>query len=201
MKEGRRRGWVVGITGASGVRYGLRLVTELLKLDYEVHLVVSDAGWRVIKEEEEWDLSNRKTAMHSYFTPHAAKLYYHSMRDIGAGFASGTYRIDGMCIIPCSMGTLAAVAHGLSDNLLERAADVMLKEKRPLIIVPRETPLSEIHLRNMLVLSQIGVTILPAMPAFYHHPTTIEAMIDFIVGKTLDAMGIDHQLFKRWGES
>lgn len=201
---GEARGrWIIGITGASGARYGLRLCEQLMINNYGVDLLVTDAGWRVLKEEEgwNWDHTSRLQTLQHYFGDHQHKLHVYPIRDIGAAIASGTHSVQGMCIIPCSMGTLASIAHGLSDNLLERAADVMIKEKRPLILVPRETPLSEIHLTNMLTLARTGVTILPAMPAFYHHPKTISDIVDFITGKVMDAMGIRHQLFKRWGEA
>jgi 4-hydroxy-3-polyprenylbenzoate decarboxylase len=123
----------------------------------------------------------------------------HPLKDIGASIASGSYLTAGMVVVPCSMGTLANIASGSSRNLLERTADVMLKEGRPLILVPRETPLHAIHLENLLKLSRMGVAIVPAMPAFYHMPTSIDDLVDFMVGKLLDRMGIEHGLFRRWG--
>lgn len=193
--------WIIGITGASGACYGLHLCKQLMEAGYGVDLLITDAGWRVLKEEESWNTANRRESLRQYFANELDKLKVYPIRDIGASIASGTHLVKGMCIIPCSMGTLASIAHGLSDNLLERAADVMLKEKRPLILVPRETPLNEIHLSNMLSLARMGVTILPAMPAFYQHPKTISDLVAFITGKVMDAMNIHHQLFKRWGET
>lgn len=193
--------WIIGITGASGARYGLHLCHQLLKSGWGIDLLITDAGWRVLKEEEFWDTANRRESIQTYFAEHQDKLTLYPIRDIGASIASGTHLVEGMCIVPCSMGTLASIANGLSANLLERAADVMLKEKRPLILVPRETPLNEIHLHNMLTLAKMDVTILPAMPAFYHHPQTISDLVNFITGKVMDAMGIEHRLFKRWGEA
>lgn len=202
MREHEEKGrWVIGMTGASGACYGLNLCKQLLSAGYGVDLIITDAGWRVLREEEKWDVSNRQESLRQYFAEEMDRLRVYPVRDVGASIASGTHLVDGMCIIPCSMGTLASVAHGLSDNLLERTADVMLKEKRPLILVPRETPLNEIHLRNMLALARMGATILPAMPAFYQHPETISDLVDFIAGKVMDAMNIPHRLFKRWGET
>jgi len=194
------RGWVVGISGASGVAYGVRLVERLLDMGLPVHLVISDAGWRVLKDELGWDASKRSAALEAAFGGRKAAYRYYPNQDIGAAVASGTFRVEGMAVVPCSMGTLAAIAHGLSDNLLERAADVTLKEGRRLVLVPRETPLNTIHLQNMLTLSQMGVRIVPASPGFYNRPQTMDELIDFLVGKTLDVMGIDHELYKRWGE-
>jgi 4-hydroxy-3-polyprenylbenzoate decarboxylase len=192
--------WVVGITGASGAIYGVRLIQVLLEQGKDVHLVISESGWRVLKLEHKWDTSNRADTLEKHFGHYSGKYHYHHAQDIGASIASGSFRTSGMVICPCSMGTLAAVSNGNSDNLLERAADVMLKEGRKLIIVPRETPLHQIHLENMLRLAKMGVNIIPAMPAFYQGPTSVEDMIDFVVGKVLDTMDIDHRLFHRWGE-
>ena len=199
--RGARR-WVVGITGASGSVYGVRLIEELLKSDVDVQLVITDAGWRVLREELGWDSVRRSEALQKAFgdamSQGQVRLYPNG--DIGANIASGSYRVEGMVIVPCSMGTLSAVAHGSSDNLMTRAADVMIKEERRLILVPRETPLHAIHLENMLKLSRMGVSIVPAMPAFYYGPRTMEDLIDFLVGKLLDLMGLPHELFRRWGD-
>ena len=196
----KRRAWVVGITGASGSIYGVRLIEELLKADIDVHLVISQAGWRVIGEELKWQVTDREGILKEKFSGYKGSLFYHHVGDIGASIASGSFRVEGMVIAPCSMGTLSAVAHGSSDNLMTRAADVMMKEQRKLLLVPRETPLHAIHLENMLKLSRLGVTMIPAMPAFYYHPQTMEDLINFLVGKVLDILQVEHQLFRRWGE-
>lgn len=195
--------WVVGITGASGAPYGVKLCKELLAAGIHVHLVISDAGWRVLKEELGWDAARRQDALSAAFEGAAqeGRLTYHPLNDIGASIASGSFLAEGMVIIPCSMGSLSAIASGASANLLTRAADVMLKEGRPLLLVPRETPLSAIHLENMLKLARLGVRIIPAMPAFYNGPQTVEDIVGFLVGKVMDSMGIAHNLFRRWGES
>ncbi|WP_166239366.1 UbiX family flavin prenyltransferase [Paenibacillus turpanensis] len=200
MSEAASRPWIVGISGASGAVYGIRLCEALLSLGEEVRLVITDAGWRVLKDEHGWQVTNRLETLQAKFDGLPGSWRYYPIQDIGAGIASGSYRTKGMVVIPCSMGTLGAIAGGLSDNLLERAADVMLKEGRKLILVPRETPVHAIHLQNMLTLAQMGATIVPAMPGFYHQPTSIEQMIDFMVGKVLDCMDIDHDLYKRWGD-
>ncbi|MCW3790881.1 UbiX family flavin prenyltransferase [Paenibacillus sp. SZ31] len=191
---------VVGITGASGSIYGIRLIETLLDLEYNVHLVISNAGWRVLKEEMDWDVTNRDAVLEEKFGNRAGSLIYHPVSDIGASIASGSYLADGMIIMPCSMGTLSSIAQGSSDNLMSRAADVMMKEGRTLILVPRETPLHAIHLENMLKLSRLGVRMIPAMPAFYYKPQTMDELIMFLVGKVLDSLRIPHQLFTRWGE-
>ncbi|MDQ6418234.1 flavin prenyltransferase UbiX [Paenibacillus sp. LHD-117] len=198
---GRRR-WVVGITGASGAIYGIRLIEELLKQDFEVHLVITEAGWRVLKEELGWEASRRAAALERRFGDRlsAGQLIHHPNADIGASIASGSFRVEGMLIMPCSMGTLSSIAHGISDDLMTRAADVMLKEGRRLLLVPRETPLHAIHLENMLTLARLGVRIVPAMPAFYYKPQSMDEMIDFLVGKVLDSIEIDHDLYRRWGD-
>lgn len=200
MTHNRKRSWVVGLTGASGSIYGVRLIQVLLSMDIDVHLVISNAGWRVLKEELGWQGTNREEMLQQQFGAYAGCYAYHAIGDIGAGIASGSYLVEGMIIMPCSMGTLSSIAHGASDNLMARAADVMLKEGRPLLLVPRETPLHAIHLENMLTLSRLGVKIIPAMPAFYFHPQTLEDLVDFLVGKVLDSIGIQHELFTRWGD-
>lgn len=196
--KGEKKGWVVGITGASGSVYGVRLTEVLLEQGYPVHLVVSNAGWRVLGEELGWNAARREQALVDQFGGLPGKLTYHPIADIGATIASGSYQVEGMVIVPCSMGTLSSVASGASDNLMTRAADVMLKEGRPLVLVPRETPLHAIHLENMLKLARLGVKMIPAMPAFYFHPETIGDLVDFQVGKILDSLRIEHRLFTRW---
>jgi 4-hydroxy-3-polyprenylbenzoate decarboxylase len=160
--------------------------------------LITDAGWRVLKEELGWEVSNRKETLQDHFGALPGMFHYNPIQDIGASTASGSFRTNGMVIMPCSMGTLSGIACGASGNLMERTADVMLKEGRPLIIVPRETPLHAIHLENLLKLSQMGVRIIPAMPAFYQGPQTIDDIIDFMVGKVLDVMDVNHELYKRW---
>lgn len=200
-ESGRPRRWAVGITGASGAAYGVTLCRELLRAGIDVHLVVSDAGWRVLKEELGWDSARRAVAIADAFADiEGGKLVFYPPGDIGAAIASGSFRCEGMVVVPCSMGTLSAIAHGSSDNLLTRAADVTLKEGRPLLLVPRETPLNAVHLENMLKLARLGVRIIPAMPAFYQRPTTLADMVLFMAGKIMDNMGLDHHLYSRWGE-
>lgn len=197
-----RKRWVVGITGASGSAYGVRLIRCLLDGGVDVHLVVTEAGWRVLKEELRWDTTKRQAALAAHFgeAMEQRRLTLHPNADIGASIASGSFRVEGMIVIPCSMGTLASIAHGISDDLMTRAADVMLKEGRKLLIVPRETPLHAIHLENMLTLAKLGVKIVPAMPAFYYGPQSMDDMIDFMVGKVLDQLPLEHDLYRRWGD-
>ncbi|MFP4974698.1 UbiX family flavin prenyltransferase [Paenibacillus sp. CN-4] len=200
MTGDRTKHYVIGITGASGAVYGFRLTEVMLSMGHTVHLVVSNAGWRVIKEELGLQTSDRDAALAAKFSGLQGRLIYHPVADIGASIASGSFRAEAMVIVPCSMGTLSAVASGSSDNLMTRAADVMMKEGRPLVLMPRETPLHSIHLENMLKLSRLGVRLIPAMPAFYYGPKTIEDLVDFLIGKVLDSLGLEHQLFRRWGE-
>jgi 4-hydroxy-3-polyprenylbenzoate decarboxylase len=155
----------------------------------------------VLHDELGWDVARRKETLERELGGGSGRLVYYPNQDIGAAVASGSFRVKGMVVIPCSMGTLAGIAHGASDNLLERAADVILKEGRRLIVVPRETPLHEIHLENMLKLARMGTRIIPAMPAFYQKPQTLDDIVDFLVGKVLDMMDIDHDLYRRWGEA
>jgi 4-hydroxy-3-polyprenylbenzoate decarboxylase len=192
--------WVVGISGASGAIYGVRLCEVLLDLGLDVHLIITDAGWRVLQDEHDWSATKRLDVLEKHFGGRTGSYEYHPVANIGATVASGSFRTKGMVVIPCSMGTLSGIAHGSSDNLLERTADVMLKEGRKLILVPRETPLHAIHLENMLTLTRMGVRMIPAMPAFYNRPRSIDEMVDFLVGKVMDSMEIDHSLYRRWGD-
>lgn len=179
---------IVGITGASGSVYATRLIDVLIEKQCEVHVVATNSGWQVLEYEcgiTKEDLKKKVSAIHD-------------VDNIGASIASGSFKTDAMVILPCSMKTLGCIANGISDNLLIRAADVMLKENRPLLIVPRETPLNAIHLENMLKLSKIGVKIIPAAPGFYHKPQSLEDLIDMMVGKICDSLGIEHNLFTRW---
>lgn len=189
--------YIIALTGASGVIYGLQLITELLYRDHEVHLVISEPAALVLRQEMDWHQVGTMEEIIRGYLP-TGKLFYYNNADIAAPLASGSFITDGMVIMPCTMSTLAAVAHGMSGSLIERAADVILKEKRSLILVPRETPLSSIHLRNMLLLADMGVTIVPAMPAFYHQPESVNDLISFMVGKVLDVMKIPHEIFRRY---
>ncbi len=193
---------IVAITGASGSIYGLRLVNELLKRGGDVDLIISPSGFLVIEHEIGLVLGKDKNEigvdLGKYFKGLETNLKCHSHDDLASHLASGSSSEKDMIICPCSMGTLARIACGVSGNLIERTADVILKEKGRLILVPRETPLNQIHLENMLKLCKMGVHIIPAMPAFYHKPKTIGNMVDFVVGKTLDAMGIENNLYRRW---
>ena len=194
---------VVGITGASGAIYGLRLVEELLRAGCELSLLITDAGRQVLAYETGLQLEIDPTACAAQLRKHFATgdaLRVFAMNDFFAPIASGSSAPDAVVICPCSMGTLGRIAAGLSDNLLERVADVALKEQRKLLLVPRETPFNQLHLENMLRLSRAGAQILPAMPGFYHRPQVVADLVDFVVGKVLDQLGIEHQLFARWGE-
>ena len=179
---------VIAITGASGVVYGKRLLEVLREKEVETHLIISRAGEKII----EYELGVAKTEIE--------KLANHSYEedDLSAPIASGSFPTDGMVIIPCSTKTLAGIAHGYSENLILRSAEVALKERRKLILVPREAPFNMTHLRNMLNLTLQGAVIIPAAPAFYHKPRNINDLIDFIVGKILDLLGIKHELVGRW---
>ena len=172
---------LVGITGASGIAYARRLLEVLKEKGIDTDCIASEVAKKIAKHE-------------------GVELNCYSDDDIEAKFSSGSFKVDTMVIVPCSMKTLSAIASGYSSNLITRSADVMIKEGRKLVLVPRETPLTPIHLENMLKLSRIGITILPAMPAFYPRPEKVEDMVDFIVGKILDNIGIENELFKRWGE-
>lgn len=212
---------VLAMTGASGTAYAVRLAQALLQAECTVHLIASDAARLVSTRElgvampadsggsDQW-LDFLNTCLMSEVTkswgfnnidlPSAAKLTVHSKNDYSAGIASGSFLTKGMIVCPCSMGTLSSIAAGASTNLLQRAADVHLKERRPLVLVPRETPLGMIALQNMVTLTQAGATVMPAMPGFYQYPTCIADLVDFVVGRACDHLGVPHQLVKRWGE-
>ncbi|MCT4605126.1 MAG: UbiX family flavin prenyltransferase [Marinisporobacter sp.] len=186
--------YIVGITGASGSVYGVRVVEELLKLENEVYLVLTDNGKDVL--EYELDMDFNKWIEH--LRKQRGKLILCNRNDMFSSIASGSFKTDGMVIVPCSMGTLSKLSNGITDNLLIRAADVMIKEKRNLVLVPRETPLNSIHLKNMLFLSNLNVTILPPMPAFYHRPKTLDEMVNSTVGRILRSLHIENQLYHEW---
>ena len=190
--------WIVGVSGASGMKYALRLIEVLSDSVAEVHIVFSEAALRVMREEEGRALSFSRLSGKTLFGRDVTNLYFYNSKDIGATIASGSALFEGMVVVPASMGTLAAIANGYSQNALHRAADVTLKEGRKLVIVPRETPLSKIHLRNMLTLAEAGASIVPAMPGFYHQPESIADLVDMMVMKILDQMKIENDLSKRW---
>jgi 4-hydroxy-3-polyprenylbenzoate decarboxylase len=193
----------LALSGASGMAYGLRLLECLIQAELQVYLLVSQAAHIVAKQELGVALPARAGDLEKQLSSgmHArdGQLRVFGREDWNAPVASGSNPADAMVVCPCSMGTLAAIAHGLSDNLIERAADVMLKENRKLILVPRETPFSTLHLENMLTLSRMNAVILPANPGFYHRPQSIEGVVDFIVARILDQLGIGHTLMARWG--
>jgi 4-hydroxy-3-polyprenylbenzoate decarboxylase len=195
----------LALTGASGMAYGLRLLECLLAADCRVYLLYSRAAQVVAREEADIELASDPGAAQALlcrrYGAQEERLRVFGHEDWFAPVASGSHAADAMVVCPCTMGTLAAIANGLSDNLIERAADVMLKEKRPLLLVPRETPLSAIHLENMTRLARLGVVILPACPGFYHHPQTPADLVDFIVARLLDQLGVEHRLLARWGEA
>lgn len=180
---------VVGITGATGAIFGIRTLEALRDLGIESHLVISPWAEKTIQIETDYSVDDvRKLAS-----------VCHDHRNQAASISSGSFPTDGMVIVPCSMKTLAAIAHGLADNLVHRAADVIIKERRKLVMVSRETPLSTIHLQNMLTLSQLGVQMVPPMPAFYNHPQSLDDMVNHIVARVLDQFGIANDLTRRWG--
>ncbi|QJW98285.1 UbiX family flavin prenyltransferase [Frigoriglobus tundricola] len=196
---------VVAFTGASGSPYGVRLVEVLLRAGRAVHLTVSPAAVEVLEAEAGRGvrLAAGEFDPRALLGPNAndldlTRLHYHHFRDFRAGIASGSFLTGGMAVCPCSMGTLAAIAHGTSGNLIHRAADVHLKERRKLVLVPRETPLGLVQLRNMVAVTEAGAIVLPAMPAFYTRPRDIADMVDFVVARVCDQFGVPHDLSHRW---
>ena len=192
----------IAVTGASGAIYATRTLAALLARGVHVELVISDYGRRLLFDElgERASIERLLPFLIEKYGPDVEKgtIELHSNKDLGATIASGSHGCRGMAIVPCSMKTLAAVAHGLSRNLVERAADVMLKERRPLVIVPRETPMSLMQLRNMVTCAEAGGIVLPAMPAFYQMPRTLDDLADFMAGKILSALGFEHELYPAW---
>ena len=179
---------IVGITGASGVIYGIRLLEVLKTKEIETHLIISEAGEINIRHETDWKLEDVKELAN----------YSYDINDIGARLASGSFKRDGMIVAPCTVKTMSALANSYAENLLIRAGDVTLKERKNLVLLVRETPLHIGHLRNMERLTEMGAIIMPPVPAFYHRPKTIEDIIDHTIGKLLDVFGIEHNLFQRW---
>lgn len=197
MRHGDDLPLIVAITGASGAPYAVGLLEQLLAADRPVWLIVSTHGLRLLHTElgiDSVDALRQRVGVDAW----RRLVTVYEDADRGAAPASGSARNAGMVICPCSMGTLSAISVGASRSLVERSADVMLKERRPLVLVPRETPLSAIHLENMLRLSHAGAVILPAAPGFYHKPTSVQDLVDFIVARVLDQLGVDHALVKRW---
>ncbi len=205
---------VLAMSGGSGAVYGVRLLERLLAAGREVHLLISGAAEQVLRDEldlviEQFDehafLNEVRDVLNGYgFRPQdqalSGSLVYHRIDDWSAGVASGSYRTAGMAICPCSMSTAAAIAHGLATNLIHRAADVHLKERRTLVLVPRETPLSAVQLENLCRCARAGAVVLPAAPGWYHRPRTLADLVDFIVARVLDHLGVPHTLVRRWGE-
>jgi 4-hydroxy-3-polyprenylbenzoate decarboxylase len=192
---------VVALSGASGAPYGIRLLQVLLQAGRTVHLTISASAVEVLRTEMGHHI--RLDA----FEPAAllgdcdtSRLHYHHFRDFRAGIASGSFLTAGMAVCPCSMGTISAIAAGTSNNLIQRAADVHLKEHRKLVLVPRETPLGIVQLKNLLACAEAGAVVLPAMPAYYTRPQTIEDMVDFVVARVCDQLGVEHTLMRRWSE-
>ena len=196
---------VVGVTGASGALYAVRTIRALLLAGREVHLVVSSYGARLLRDEAGLDLEEETVLEFLARTESASRIAGRVVRyeenDLGAAIASGSFSAAGMVVVPCSTKTLSGIAHGASLSLIERAAEVTLKERRPLVLVPREAPLSLIHLRNMVAAAEAGATIVPAAPGFYQKPETFEDLADFIAGRVLNILGIPQTLFTPWGTS
>lgn len=202
MKEkGNGSEIVLGMTGASGAPYAVELLRTLNRLGKVVHLTISPSGAQVLLEELGIEVSLKRFDPSVFGDLDASKIVYHHHEDFRAGIASGSFLTGGMVVSPCSMSTLASIAHGVTTNLVTRAADVHLKERRKLILVPRETPLGLIHLENMAAVTRAGAVVLPAMPGWYHRPNSLEDLIRFIVARICDQLGIANDLIGRWGQT
>ncbi|MFQ5503300.1 MAG: UbiX family flavin prenyltransferase [Planctomycetota bacterium] len=195
--EEARRSFAVAMTGASGAAYGIRLIEALSEAGHEVHFMLSGPARRVLCYEEGLDLGSGPPDLERLFRC-PERVLYHPNDAVEAAPASGSAGIEALVVCPCSMGPLARIAHGYSIGLIERAADVMLKEGRTLVLVPRETPLGLLHLENMQRLAQLGAVLLPAMPGFYHRPESVQDLIDFVVGKILGRLRVESRLCRRW---
>jgi 4-hydroxy-3-polyprenylbenzoate decarboxylase len=195
--------YTIAITGASGAPYALKLLQTLVKARHNIYLCISGNGLSILNDETGLLLKGSETdiqyALEKNLGAKEGQVRYFDENNMYAPIASGSAKADAMVVVPCSMKTLASIANGYASNLIERAADVTIKEKRKLIVVPRETPLSAVHLKNMLTLAELGCHVIPAMPAFYHHPKGIQDLVNFIVGRVLDSMGIENDLSPRWG--
>jgi len=212
--------YILAMTGASGSIFGVRVLEELVKTS-EVHLVISSNTFQIIRDEtgRDWVGSNQQKNRSQESGPSSQnkkqetteeiireqfgtdRIFFYEDKQMYAPVASGSFKTDGMFVVPCTMKTLAGIANGYANNLIERAADVVIKEGRPLLLSPREMPFSAIHLEHMLKLARLGVRIAPPVPAFYQGPQNLDDMVNFIVGKILDSFGVEHELFKRWGKS
>ena len=214
--------YILAMTGASGSIFGVRVLEELVKTA-EVHLVISSNTFQIIRDEtgRDWEATKESRKQKNRIQDSGARsqnkkqetteniireqfetdrIFFYEDKQMEAPVASGSFKTDGMLVVPCSMKTLSGIANGCANNLIERAADVVIKEGRPLLLSPREMPFSAIHLENMLKLARLGVRIAPPVPAFYQGPKNLEDMVNFIVGKILDSFGVEHELFKRWGQ-
>lgn len=201
--DSRKQTIALGMTGASGAQYGFRLLQSLLAADHRVHLMISRAAQVVIGMETDISLPGRsgeiQKVLSKKYNAMEKQILVFGEDEWTAPVASGSNDVSAMVVCPCSMGALSAIAHGASNNLLERAADVMLKERKKLVLVPRETPYSDIHLENMLKLSRMDAVIVDANPGFYNKPESVEDLVDFVVAKILDQLGVEHKLQPRWG--
>lgn len=182
---------IVGMTGSSGIVYGVRMLEVLKKCNVDVHLIMTEWAKKCLALETDYDLKQVRSLASAYSDD----------SNMAASVSSGTHKTDGMIVIPCSMKTLSSIANGYEETLVARAAGVTIKEGRKLVMVPRETPLTSIHLENMLKLARIGIVMLPAMPGFYNRPKSVDDLVNHVVGKCLDQFGVEHDLFKRWGNA
>jgi 4-hydroxy-3-polyprenylbenzoate decarboxylase len=199
MTEPLTSAFVLAITGASGAPYALKLLRTLTEGGHTVHLTISPSGSQVLREELGLQVSLTSFDAGTLGVIGSERLVYHHHEDFSSGIASGSFRTGGMVVSPCSMSTLGAIAHGITTNLITRAADVHLKERRRLILVPRETPLNLIHLENMASVTRAGAVVLPAMPGWYHRPKTLDDLVNFVVARICDQLGVSHALCARWG--
>ena len=190
---------VLAMTGASGAPYAVRLLQVLCRAGRTVHLTISTSGAQVLREETGLAVALNRFDPSVFGELGPGEVIYHHQGDFGAGIASGSFRTAGMVVSPCSMSTLAGIAHGITTNLVTRAADVHLKERRKLILVPRETPLSLVHIENMASVTRAGAIVLPGMPGWYHRPKTLGDLVDFVVARICDQLGVEVDLMKRWG--